>query len=587
MNPVTSASSIGAPSAGVRSGSVAGAPSAQGPSFGDVFQQLSGGDMGIAETNGGTAVAQADGSGDGMESVAEPTEASASTAPALSADDAPAVMGSTPVPVAFVLPVPPPPSSEASGGTTVNESESVGRAGQSRPKRSAGSISGTETGTGRVDAAVPLVDAEGGSATETAGESSAGSAPGPDSEFADTFRGAPGLPDRPADRSRPRGDGAARELDITTSDGHRATATTLAAAVASPSALSSSTAPAPAAAPSLDTGIAPTLTPATTHAAAIVMAHLLGEPANDAGRVLERPNTLAQPTEPSPAHRWPEVGADAALAALTDSTSDLSALDPWSGVAAPATTPIVAAMRGQSALSAALRAFQQAGAPASGDTPTIATSTTPSLTGALVDADRSPERTNVQRQFGFAAAVAETLAPAAEPDRRMLAVPAVVTAPMGGELRLGADMSLGPRVDVAGMPGGASDGAEPVHAQIVQSLRVQWAGGAGEARVRLRPEYLGDVVATIKVEQGTVTATLQADTPEVRRWMEANTQSLREGLVEHGLKLDRLVVLSEPARGESADGRQGRPRGRQPQSPPPRDRRPRQQDEHTTFSLDT
>lgn len=127
--------------------------------------------------------------------------------------------------------------------------------------------------------------------------------------------------------------------------------------------------------------------------------------------------------------------------------------------------------------------------------------------------------------------------------------------------------------------------ADDVQAQIVKSMRLQWSGGAGEARVTLKPEYLGEVVATIKVEQGVVTATLQADTPEVRRLLETQTASLREALVEHGLKLDR-VVISEP---ETPAGQPGdrRPRGRQPQPPPSRQRR-RQRDDDAggaTFEL--
>ncbi len=114
---------------------------------------------------------------------------------------------------------------------------------------------------------------------------------------------------------------------------------------------------------------------------------------------------------------------------------------------------------------------------------------------------------------------------------------------------------------------------EAVHTQIVKSLRMQWTGGIGEARVTLRPEYLGEVTATIKVEQGVVTATLQADTPEVRRWMESHTATLRDALVDHGLKLDRLTV-GEPDRQAAQGDRHGKPR-QQPrdQAPRPRARR--------------
>lgn len=115
---------------------------------------------------------------------------------------------------------------------------------------------------------------------------------------------------------------------------------------------------------------------------------------------------------------------------------------------------------------------------------------------------------------------------------------------------------------------------EAVHTQIVKSMRMQWQGGVSEAKVTLRPEYLGEVTASIKVEHGVVTASLHADTPEVRRWMESHTTTLRDALAEHGLKLDRLTIAepeSQPAQG----GRQSRPRQQKPQQPP----RPRPQPE--------
>lgn len=128
--------------------------------------------------------------------------------------------------------------------------------------------------------------------------------------------------------------------------------------------------------------------------------------------------------------------------------------------------------------------------------------------------------------------------------------------------------------------------AEHVHMQIVKSMRLQWTGGTQEARVALKPEYLGEVVANIKVEQGVVTATLHADTPEVRRMLESQTASLRDALVEHGLKLDKLVI-AEP---ETPSGQPGdrRSRGRQPQSPSSRPkRRARQDGDGATFELST
>ncbi len=111
-----------------------------------------------------------------------------------------------------------------------------------------------------------------------------------------------------------------------------------------------------------------------------------------------------------------------------------------------------------------------------------------------------------------------------------------------------------------------------MHSQIVKSIRMQWSGGSSEARVLLKPGYLGEVHATLKVEQGVVTATLHADTPEVRRWMESHTSTLRDALAEHGLKLERLTI-AEPERQASQGERHARPRQRQQDSSRQRARR--------------
>jgi flagellar hook-length control protein FliK len=176
-------------------------------------------------------------------------------------------------------------------------------------------------------------------------------------------------------------------------------------------------------------------------------------------------------------------------------------------------------------------------------------------------------------------AVAEALAPFADAARTP-ALPAAVTTMLQAfevpVLRDRAPLMVDLPAEVPELDGPT---AEAVHTQIVRSIRMQWTGAASsEARVTLRPEYLGEVVATIKVDQGVVTATLQADTPEVRRWMESHTATLRDALVEHGLKLDRLTV-SEPEKQSSQGDRQAKSRQQQP---PPRQRARRETSDHDT-----
>lgn len=113
--------------------------------------------------------------------------------------------------------------------------------------------------------------------------------------------------------------------------------------------------------------------------------------------------------------------------------------------------------------------------------------------------------------------------------------------------------------------------------QIVKSIRLQAVQGTTEARVQLKPEHLGNLNITLKVEHNQVTATIQADVAAVRQWIESHEASLRQALSEQGLHLARLVVHpdDQQAAGEQRDGE--RP-GRQP-------RRRSWRDEEQTFEV--
>ena len=117
--------------------------------------------------------------------------------------------------------------------------------------------------------------------------------------------------------------------------------------------------------------------------------------------------------------------------------------------------------------------------------------------------------------------------------------------------------------------------------QIVQSMKLQWASGAGDATNELKPEYLGDLSVSIRVEQGQVTALLQASTPEVREWIQGHESMLRQGLADQGLTLDRLVVTDDAssASPRDQDTPEGHAQGRGQQQAP----RERRQADDATF----
>ena len=123
----------------------------------------------------------------------------------------------------------------------------------------------------------------------------------------------------------------------------------------------------------------------------------------------------------------------------------------------------------------------------------------------------------------------------------------------------------------------APRGEEAVLPQIVQSIRLHAVQGTTEARVQLKPEHLGALNITLKVEQNQVTATIQADVAAVRAWIESHESSLRQALSEQGLQLAKLVV-HEDGQQASKDEQGGEAPRRQP-------RRRSWRDEDATFEV--
>lgn len=79
-------------------------------------------------------------------------------------------------------------------------------------------------------------------------------------------------------------------------------------------------------------------------------------------------------------------------------------------------------------------------------------------------------------------------------------------------------------------------------ASLVQTFRVLTRDGVSEATIRLKPEHLGAVTMTIRVERGTVSAVVHAESDAVRQWLHNQEESIRAALAEQGLVLDGFVI---------------------------------------------
>lgn len=120
-----------------------------------------------------------------------------------------------------------------------------------------------------------------------------------------------------------------------------------------------------------------------------------------------------------------------------------------------------------------------------------------------------------------------------------------------------------------------------VRRQIVRAIKFQWRDGAGDVRLTLQPEYLGDVAIALRVEQnGGVTAHVHAESADVRAWIGANEPLLRQALTDQGLTLDRLVV----ARDQEDPAGHHESRHRRPQQEEPQGQQPKRR-EAATFEV--
>jgi flagellar hook-length control protein FliK len=528
--------------------------------FDDVFRQLTGGLL-TTSAQAGEALAEAefdaivDGEGDGVDPAS---------------DGLP--FGVVPVPVMFTLPAvttPAPAVTDGEGGDIpADAAAGIATAVASTAPAAAGArgaqAGATITSAGAPGAAPFEIDtapADGAANTPAAEDAEVLAAMTPPANAAGTATPATEVEAhvRGLDRRRGMRETPARARTFDTAAAGTAAETPAAPALPATGSTTPGTAEAPAPAAAAEhAGAAPREMPATAERA-FALQRALARQSDNTHRDGAAPGLAAQVAQAgATASGGGGTGAD-------DTPHGQKHGRAWTNPMVPgATLPTTAAPAAQSAAAAGLApvaAPSEAAVPgqaASGAwRAAFAASALTETTGAAADAARTPGAPGLVT--GLPAAVEL----AAIRDRG----PAVVDTPLA-------------------MPDLDAATGEAVHTQIVKSIRMQWTGGLGEARVTLKPEYLGEVTASIKVEQGVVTATLQADTPEVRRWMESHTATLRDALVEHGLKLDRLTV-GEPERQAAQGDRQPKPR-QQPQEQAPRQRARREASEtDTPFEVTT
>jgi flagellar hook-length control protein FliK len=285
------------------------------------------------------------------------------------------------------------------------------------------------------------------------------------------------------------------------------------------------------------------------------------------------------------------AAASAGLTAITAATPDQPSADVQAAAVAatvtPAATVAANATRGDElsvkGRSAAAHPQQRHGLQA-----TVSRDTEKGQRGAAVDASANVAAADDQRRNGSpadadmsgskpaaASAGSDILPHEAPPPTSATRVvhPTVTAMPaIDGVRQVPVDRA--PLAEASPAPAADVPDADTPH-RLVQSLRMQFLRGGGDAIVQLRPEHLGQVTVSLRVEQGSVAARITAADPVVAEWLQAHQGSLRDGLQANGLTLERLSIDRD---GRSPDRRERR-------QPPPRQRFRQAAETQSTFEL--
>jgi len=92
---------------------------------------------------------------------------------------------------------------------------------------------------------------------------------------------------------------------------------------------------------------------------------------------------------------------------------------------------------------------------------------------------------------------------------------------------------------------------------IIQKMVWHQENGQAQARIQLKPAFLGHLHLEVLTDQMKVRVEIRAETPLVRDFLEMNLQHLKTELQQSGLEVDKIDVLVDP----DMDNPQGQQRG--------------------------
>jgi flagellar hook-length control protein FliK len=100
--------------------------------------------------------------------------------------------------------------------------------------------------------------------------------------------------------------------------------------------------------------------------------------------------------------------------------------------------------------------------------------------------------------------------------------------------------------------------SEQILKQIVQKFDVLMADGRSEAKIQLKPKYLGELKIHLIMEGGSMKAFLDAPSHQIKQILEANLASLKQSLESQGLQVQDFDVSVGQDRGSNDNQSSGK-----------------------------
>jgi hypothetical protein len=103
--------------------------------------------------------------------------------------------------------------------------------------------------------------------------------------------------------------------------------------------------------------------------------------------------------------------------------------------------------------------------------------------------------------------------------------------------------------------------AEVNHPKLITAVRTELLPDGGSMQIRLDPPQLGDLLVSVEVRAGVVTASFQTSNDDATRLLSHSLADLKGMLEQQGVTVDRLQVRQSPRDESSGDARQDRGQG--------------------------